>query len=612
MRIADTRRLRRPRTASPPWREVFRGFRAAMRQLSSSRDAPGHARLTTLMVNWRMALPAGAVRRVFGIWSLLTAVWCGAQTGSPEPVHKLPPFVVTEAPEELPWQYGAVDGFEVLSLSDEDLTRNVLQGYRRGCWFAPPALMEERSAPVQFVFWEGGAVQVAPATKVDRPDGSWTYRGFIDRSDRDRLLIAANLNRIYHYDSANTGVALWFLRERTPPLPAWLLAGLEGRWGAWAHLNIMVRWEGEAKLRYHVTDRIKTKRLNEHADFRELMARREGFIPWAEFFGAPPPDESVAPEQRARWDLQAGIFVRWGQFGDGNTGRRALAFWRFVAEAASGPVTEAMFVRAFGMNFARADAELRRYLRRAAAQDDFIEVPRLGHDVEEFKDFRLRSATEGEIARLKGNFERMEMNALRATHPDLAAKYEQAVRRTIRRGLRLAANDARVHELAGLVEYETGHAAAARPHLEYAFAHGGAGTRALLALARVRLADLSAGRTADDRLPAEVLERVLTPLFAAKDRRPALAEVYRCIGDVWERSANAPLRGHLAVLAEGVALFPDDAELRLQAARLHGVYGFEREAAALIDEGVRRAATAETRAKFAHWRTFISSTQPPP
>jgi len=559
-----------------------------------------------------MALPAGAVRRVLAVWPLLTVLWCSAQTVSPEPVHKLPPFVVTEAPEELPWQYGAVDGFEVLSLSDEYLTRNVLQAYRRGSGFVPPGLLEERSAPVQFVFWEGGAVQVAPATKVDRPDGSWTYRGFIDRSDRDRLLIAANLNRIYHYDSVNTDLALWFLRERTPPLPAWLLVGLEGRWGAWAHLNIMVRWEGEAKLRYHVTDRIKTKRLNEHADFRELLARREGFTPWAEFFGALPPDESVAPEQRARWDLQAGIFVRWGQFGDGNTGRRALAFWRFVAEAASGPVTEAMFVRAFGMNFARADAELRRYLRRAAAQDDFIEVPRLGHDVEEFKDFRLRSATEGEIARLKGNFERMEMNALRATHPDLAAKYEQAVRRTIRRGLRLAANDARVHELAGLVEYETGHAAAARPHLEYAFAHGGAGTRALLALARVRLADLSAGRTADDRLPAEVLERVLTPLFAAKDRRPALAEVYRCIGDVWARSANAPLRGHLAVLAEGVALFPDDAELRLQAARLHGAHGFEREAAALIDEGVRRAATAEARAKFTQWRAFISSTQPPP
>lgn len=559
-----------------------------------------------------MALPAGAVRRALGVWPLLTALWCGAQTGSPEPVHKLPPFVVTEAPEELPWQYGTVDGFEVLSLSDEDLTRKVLQGYRRGCGFVPPVLREERSNPVQFVFWEGGAVQVAPATKVDRPDGSWTYRGFIDRSDRDRLLIAANLNRIYHYDSANTGVALWFLRERTPLLPAWLLAGLEGPWGAWAHLNIMVRWEGEAKLRYHVTDRIKTKRLNEHAAFRKLMGRWDGFIPWAEFFGALPPDESVAPEQRARWDLQAGIFVRWGQFGDGNTGKRSLAFWRFVGEAASGPVTEAMFVRAFGVNFAQADAELRRYLRRAAAQDDFFEVPRLGHDLEEFKNFHLRSATEGEVARLKGNFERMEMNALRATHPELAAKYEQAVRRTMRRGLRLAAADARVHELAGLVEYETGHPAAARPHLEYAFAHGGAGTRALLALARVRLADLSAGLAAGDRLSAEVLERVLTPLFAAKDRRPALAEVYQCIGDVWSRSAVAPSRRHLAVLAEGGALFPDDVELRLQAVRLHHVHGFEREAAALADEGVRRASTAEMRAKFADWRMLMPAVQTPP
>lgn len=277
-------------------------------------------------------------------------------------------------------------------------------------------------------------------------------------------------------------------------------------------------------------------------------------IPLREFFHHFPDGTAGVSEMRL-WHAQAGLLVRWALFGPELRAERTRALWALAEVARYRPITEEDFQTAFGLCFTEAEQELARFRETARWDAPWIRVPGFERDLPEFGEFSLRRATEAEVARLRGNFERVEMGRWRATAPELAAKYEAAARRTLKRGLRFASDDARVHAVYGLLEYETGHPTEARPHLEYAFAHGAAGGRALLALARVRLADLSVGLAAGDRLPEEVPERVLTPLFAAKDLRPALAEVYHCIGEVWERSAVAPRRGHLAVLAEGVALF---------------------------------------------------------
>lgn len=170
----------------------------------SSRGASGHARL--YHVNSGIAFLTGTVRRGLGVLLLLAATVCGAQTEVGESVHQLPPFVVTEAPEELPWRYGAVAGFEVLSLCDDELTREFLVGQRRGTLFLPETFRKELSSPVQVVLWAGKNLPLAPTRKQswwrsgydfgwDSARG-WFIPNIIAADEGDSLVMAANFQRV--------------------------------------------------------------------------------------------------------------------------------------------------------------------------------------------------------------------------------------------------------------------------------------------------------------------------------------------------------------------------------------------------------------------------------
>jgi hypothetical protein len=115
-----------------------------------------------------------------------------------------------------------------------------------------------------------------------------------------------------------------------------------------------------------------------------------------------------------------------------------------------------------------------------------------------------------------------------------------------------------VRAVYGLLEFDIDHAKEVRPHLAAAFVAKVAGARALLALAKLRIEEMRVGLPPGGKLPAEAIDRVLTPLFAASEHKPAVAEVYKLIGKVWAQSSVMPSCGHLAVLLEGVRFFPQD------------------------------------------------------
>jgi len=91
----------------------------------------------------------------------------------------------------------------------------------------------------------------------------------------------------------------------------------------------------------------------------------------------------------------------------------------------------------------------------------------------------------------------------------------------------------------------------------------------------------------------------LTPLFAARAQQPPLPEVYELIADVWLRTAANATRRHLAVLDEGVHLFPRQPQLALHAAELNLRFGFRDEAVALVRVAARGAGDDATRAQVA-------------
>jgi hypothetical protein len=267
-----------------------------------------------------------------------------------------------------------------------------------------------------------------------------------------------------------------------------------------------------------------------------------------------------------------------------------------------------MFREYFKLSFAQAERRMLDYLPTALAGPVDVELPNGNRPLPEMNDFHWRLATEAEVARLKGNFERMEANRLRADFPELAHEYEASARRTLRRGLKAAGDDLQIRCILGQLEFDTGHLSEARPLLEAAAAVGHAGTRALLALARLRLDEERAKLPAGSKLPAEALDHVLTPLFAARARKPAVVDVYLMIAECWAQSAVAPARGNLAVLLEGAQFFPEDTTLLLHAAELHHRYGFAAEAEFLAKTGQAHAADPATRAQFS---ALISAAPPP-
>src|SRR6218665_2878129 len=82
--------------------------------------------------------------RLFGS-AVLCGLVCGAaKPGSEQPVNppvemtvRLPPFVVTEVRDGLPWKYGRAGNFEVLSLCSENLTQEFVTSLMRGSDFFP-------------------------------------------------------------------------------------------------------------------------------------------------------------------------------------------------------------------------------------------------------------------------------------------------------------------------------------------------------------------------------------------------------------------------------------------------------------------------------------------
>ena len=197
--------------------------------------------------------------------------------------------------------------------------------------------------------------------------------------------------------------------------------------------------------------------------------------------------------------------------------------------------------------------------------------------------------------------ERLEVPYVREISPALAPRYLEQARRTLRRAYDRGVRDARLLEVMALCELDAGADEAGAELLESAAALGRLRPRAAAELGRLRLA--ARRREAESgRLDADTLATVLEPLFAARALAPPLVEVYERIGEAWAAAAVRPTRGHLAVLLEGIRLFPRQTALVLRAAELHLEHGYAEEGASLLDAAERLTEEPATRARIATLR----------
>jgi hypothetical protein len=404
--------------------------------------------------------------------------------------------------------------------------------------------------------------------------------------DRDTQVLFA-IVRESEFDANRVALSpeyvAYLLRNRLPALPPWFVSGV-------LTLFSRARFTEDALT----LERLDWLSETGSAALKGGPAANRAVMPLADFFaGELSQSDPAMGEALSLWQAQAALFIHWGIGGRGAPRRPAL--WTFVQRSAVEPVTEALFQECFGIDHATAQKQLMAYLPEAMRERLALrpaQRPRL-------PDYPVRTATDVEIARIKGDWERLEIGFVKSQFPALTEKYLEQARRTLMRAYDRGSRDPRLLAVMGLCEVDVRNDAAAREFLEDAAARSPAlRPRAWFELARLRFAALRGRGGAAVRLTREQAAEVFKPLLATREQEPPLVEVYTLLAEVWAACADAPTRADLAVLEEGVRHFPRDSELVYRTAELNVRHGFTDAARWQITLGLTLAPDDATRGRF--------------
>jgi hypothetical protein len=497
----------------------------------------------------------------------LPALAAGA-TETGDKAVELPPFVVTKLVFGPPWRYAGIPGCEILSQCSDTETQEIVAALWRGPQLVlPPALRPHFSLPMTVVLFNQPPTNTAgaPAPEFDEPTGrggsKWVK--LIKRTLDDRRSYAINLwpesfdrPSTYRFDTAT------LLGRRAPAAPAWLQAGLSGAQGVYREgvfwmagdkekIVPAAAWHsGEERQRALNLIDIARKRLSLGGRGLDPSSLAAYLPPMSALLEDGPPADAAAA---ARWSSAAALFVRWGVYG--RTPADPGEFWRFVERACAEPMSEALFRECFGRSYADVHAELSWYLAVAlkdegtAPADDILPVPRVA----------LREATGTEIARLRGEWERMEATVLAPHFPDLAKEYREQAASTFNRAYLKGSREPRLLASMGLLALDNGELTLAARYLEQAVDHRVAGVRPYLEAARLRWA--AAVKDETGTVPPETLAGIISLLLIAEQQQPPQASVYLLLAKaISQRGPATPEQA--AALRRGLTYFPRLAALQ--------------------------------------------------
>lgn len=529
-----------------------------------------------------------------------------------ERVLKLPPFIVEGKLRPLKWYYASRPGREVLSVCDAATTEKFMErDWQLEQWLQ--RLLPERFR-VQFSVPEGqilfneetgranareiiaeiarreGAI-VDPDGRLITPEiRAGRFARFTRRvqvlpnmrlGDRDVVRVFAVLtdDATEDFVFARDRVA-FLLKRRAPALPDWFIEGF-------VQLYQETRFR-EDEFEFESMTWTSTELT------KALMRDREQprvLLPMDELFSSPSalahPDEELGKI----WRAEAALFVRWA-LAAGDAARRDQ-FWRWLDRLDEAPASEAAFRECFGFGYADARDRLSDFLQEAVAREERQPAQKIGRPPR----IAARPATELEIARLRGDWERLQAHYVQVNYPELADEYFVQAHRTLRRAYDRGERDPQLLAIMGLLACDENKAAEGRAYLEESARQGFVRPRAAFELARLRFRECENGDHAHRFTPGET-DSILAPLMQAVQAAPPLPEVYVLIAEVWLRSEAAPTERSLAIMAEGVRHYPEMAGLVFAAVQLHVNAGAVTTAQALAERGRLFAPDAKARTSF--------------
>lgn len=486
-------------------------------------------------------------------------------------VVELPPFVVTGFSLGPNWRYASIPGYEIITQCSDGESRGIVEAIHRGRQLMlAPELWTEFAVPMTVVLFNQPAVSSGNPASLGRIRGPgelgrhWT--NIIKRSLEDRESFALNLwPGTFNYSSTFRFHTRTLLQRRAPAVPAWLNEGLLGSFGVYRE---GVYWHEASRTKqlmaanWHSAEESKaatTRGLIVEAG-RQLAQRPRGLTPSpllpllaelsAVFESAPPgADDPAAP----RWACTAALFARWGIYGRREP-EQSAQFWRFADRASREPVTEQLFRECFGQSYADVRTELGWYLPLALTRDEIAEAT-----MELPARIKFRDATNAEVARVRGEWERMESVALASQFPDLADSARIQAAATLNRTYNSGNRDPRLLASLGLLAMDAGDYTTAHNHLEAAVAGRVIGPRVYLETARLRWA---ASRIDDQgTLAPQVRAGVIDLLMTAEQQGPPIAAVYLLLADATAQ-ARLVTPAQAEALRRGLTFFPRLSGLR--------------------------------------------------
>ncbi len=535
----------------------------------------------------------------------------GAET---DKVVELPPLIVAEAKNPLAWRYAEAPGLEVLSVCGDSTTQQFMEQFQHLRQLlqtvVPPDLQLSLSAPVVHIL---GGNDMRDRLKQDvqeemfqKPvpdadpgtDVPFAGRGGFP-APRVRVSVLPNL-RLQDTDAYTIFALLddsqlqksqlgltpdyvsFLMQRRTPPLPPWFILGVMRLLPSLAFETRQIELEPMDWTSGEAAEAVRKDPATALLPLADLLvAPRQPAAPAA-----------VAAAYHATWLAQSTLFVRWGL--DDRNGARE-AFFRFVDRASREPVTEPLFQECFGQGYAAMRERLGRYLPDAMSKTLRL---RPAAPLESLS-LDLRPATTAEIARIKGDWERLETGFVKRTFPALSGKYLDEARRTLRRAYDQGERDPRLLAAMGLCECDAGDDGAAEPLLAAAVLARVTRPRAYAELARI-LYERARARPAGPRgkLSTAQTTPILQPLLAAQRLSPPQAEAAELFSDLWFHTEVSPLPTDLDELNREAGFFPRSLNLDYRTALLDAQAGRWPEARRLVARGLATAPTPAGRAPF--------------
>lgn len=533
-------------------------------------------------------------------------------------VVSLPPFLVDRSRRARSWYLIEGPGFVVLSTGSEEIGPEFADYYLRQTAaldrLVPPQYRWRSSVPELIVLINEEAGSVAKDEALQQmldQDRRTTATGGrriakalpnLQINGRDRTALFAThrrndaveraVGRGSAYSSFNAMAVdqnpvefaftpsrvAQFLARRTPALPPWAVQGLIGLWAQSAFGDDLLQlnsayWRSPAE-----------------ADALRIDADRpRDLFPLPLFFGSAPAN---LPAARAKvWREQAVLFARWAMFAPGGPG--ADAFWAFVEESETRPITEGLFRRHFGLGFADARDRIADYLPTATQAAIDLTLP-------QHRELALkqRRATPDESGRLRAEWERLQVGFIRAQHPELVEHYLRQARSTIELTRQNGGDNADLQATAGLLEFEAGNLDAARRELAAAVAGGNTRPEVRLVLAQILYDTYRRSLGPDGRLDLVQTTDVLKLLEPALADEPIPVETATLFATVWLNTDTRPTPADLNRLLNSARRFAGQPTVILPTAIVFATQGHLGHARQLVQLGRQLAPDEKTRAAF--------------